>query len=296
LVYWEETSSISGVWITNPDDRDPRWDFDEIFVVPEYEPELHGVVWLKWNGDKNCVICLWGGGLTQTGEVVTACLYYDNYIDFLPITEYDVLKHDFLRTLLHNNFTVVSPANPDINYWTKCYQNRSDVDPRAVLFGFVGYAPFFRDTCSKFAGHEWLNVLADMLINQGYTPYLFGFSAGGSIIGYDIQEHQFIGGWKQEWGYKYAASVIASGKVDYCMGVANSSPTADKILCPVQILAPVEDEFTYSGLQEYYDNALKSGYDVDFVEWNGGHGDIFSKLSLDGRTLADVVIRWFNAH
>ena len=124
---------------------------------------------------------------------------------------------------------------------------------------------------------------ATWLLNEGYEHvFLFGYSAGGVVIGYEIQK---------DYASMFSAAVLASAPVNCRSGIYRSAQTADKDKVATCFIEGVTDAY-YDQMLLYYNNALihKKWYD-----WTNDH-DIFPHVSKDtGEDVPTVTIDWYNA-
>lgn len=211
--------------------------------------------WWVWTAPTaECVIALFGGGgsADQYPYAWINPLYRDDWDK-----AYSVEKERFVLNLQRNGFNVFS------NQKTFLYNSTS----------------------------SWLEDFIKHLKELGYEKvHLFGFSAGGTIVAYEVQK-------------PYASDVIdsalvASAIVDWPPGyddpVFKSAETAENLQTKLYIIAPVEDDLSYNWLVKYYENAKNSGNEVVLIEWTNGH-DIFKTPSLDGRHLLEVALECYRS-
>jgi hypothetical protein len=205
----------------------------------------NGYNFYLWRSWSNNCVILLWGGPLWTSFVQTAPLYH-------PV-QYSQVYHDFLKALRKLGYNILSPAKQ--------------------------YPPLGSDQT------QFLTGLFSWIASQGWNPYLFGYSAGGTIAAHEIIE--------KTYATRYRACVIASGLMRY--GQIDLVAEADQIKTNTLIIAPIDDTQTYQGLIDFYNKALAAPYDVSLVQWSNGH-DPFPNLSLDGRTLTKVTTDWFSAH
>lgn len=133
----------------------------------------------------------------------------------------------------------------------------------------------------------WIEDAAQWLWDEGYiSVFLFGFSAGGVVVAYEIQ--------KEYASTKFSAAVFASAPVDWegHAGIFQSADTADQAkVATCQIEG--EDDPYRSQMLTYYNNMLVH---KEWHNWNGGH-DIFVETCKDhpGEDAQTAVRNWFNA-
>jgi hypothetical protein len=250
------TGTITGVYVGsyNIDTESARhvWVDDiNVLVDPakydfdEIVTTMDGYNFYLWKSSTNRCVVLLWGGPK-----------YDSFIQTAPVYDpviYSEVCHNFLKDLRAYGYNVLSPTRP--------------------------YPHEYLEPAS------FLNGLFDWIANQGWKPYLFGHSAGGTITAHEIIEKAYAAG--------YGAAVIAAGLMRY--NNVDLVEKADQIKTNTLLIAPIDDSLTYQDIVDFYNKALASPYDVVFVQWSNGHG-VFPNLSLDGRTLTDVVTTWFTQH
>jgi len=214
-----------------------------------------GLPWWVWSTSTyECVLALFGGGGSGNSNPYawTNPLYRDDWD-----RAYSPEKERFVLNLQRSGFNVFS------NQKTLLYNSTS----------------------------TWLEDLLTHLKELGYQKiHLFGFSAGGTIIAYEVQK-------------PYAADIIdsaliASAIVDWPPGyndpIFKSAETAQNLQTKLYIVAPVEDDLSYDWLVKYYENAKNSGNEVVLIDWTNGH-DVFKTPSLDGRHLLEVALECYKS-
>ena len=147
-----------------------------------------------------------------------------------------------------------------------------------------GFDTLTNKDCIVYDGSQtFVEDAATWLLNEGYKHvFLFGFSAGGVVMGYEIQK---------DYASMFSAAVLASAPVNCKSGIYRSAQTADKDKVATCFIEGVTDAY-YDQMLLYYNNALihKKWYD-----WINGH-DIFLHVSKDtGEDVPTVTINWYNA-
>jgi len=130
---------------------------------------------------------------------------------------------------------------------------------------------------------NWLKNTAEELAKLGYQVYLFGFSAGGVTVAYEIQK---------SYANIYKAAVVAAGILEWEEGktepIFHSVETAEKTNTNLLLISPTEDVNSYVPMKKYYEKAKNTSFNVELVEWEDGH-DVFKHQSLNKKSLFQVV-------
>lgn len=219
----------------------------EVTYYIDTEP-INGKNWYYRNvsGD-NAVIILFGG------------YTYDPY-DFVKIKciddsdEKTKEKIEFIDGLVANGFSVLSNKDNPVTYKGE---------------------------------YNWLKDAVLWLRNDEMYKniYLFGFSAGGVAVAYEIQ--------KSYAGIYISTAVIASAHVDWdeisSDEIFQSAHTAAATSVCTSFIAP-EDDLSYTQMESYYDNMTVH---KEWHRWNDGH-DPFPRTCADcGKTVLDVAVDWY---
>ena len=143
-------------------------------------------------------------------------------------------------------------------------------------------------------GATWIeNAAVWLLSNQSYeNVFLFGFSAGGVAVAYEIQRDNAT---------IYSGAVIASAPVDWD-GHSNSSlyqtaHTANRTKVYTSFIAAENDTVAddppiYTQMWRYCENMT---IQHEWHNWTGGH-DVFESTCADhlDETVTDVAVNWFS--
>ncbi len=135
--------------------------------------------------------------------------------------------------------------------------------------------------------------VAEYLLGSYYKRvFLFGYSAGGVIVAYEIQ--------KEYASTLFSAAVVASAPVNWDPRTApiyQSADTAQKDKVATCLIAGVNDTITSPPIPDqmkvYYSNAL---IHKEWHNWTDGH-DVFYHTCYDhpGEDIAMATLSWFNA-
>jgi len=228
-------------------------------VLPTYDSQedIGGYKWLFWNDSSDSAAIILFGGYQHSTYVEIRHLDDDDP----PHPEFSLPKYNFIVELHANGLDILTP-NEHINYSTESI---------------------------------WLTDVADWLQDRNYQNiYLFGWSAGGVAVGYEIQRpnaDQF-----------YTAAFIASAPVDndnYDDELWHTADTAANTKVRTGFLCHPEDEHgCYPQMQTYYNNT-PSNIPKEWHDWGGEEEyshDIFPHhcLTHPGETLSEAVYDWFN--
>ncbi|MDH7563788.1 MAG: DUF4114 domain-containing protein [Candidatus Bathyarchaeota archaeon] len=134
---------------------------------------------------------------------------------------------------------------------------------------------------------------AEWLLERYYkNVFLFGYSAGGVIVAYEIQ--------KEYASTLFSAAVVASAPVNWDPRTApiyQSADTASKDKVATCFIAGVNDTVTSPPIPDqmmvYYNNAI---IHKEWHNWTDGH-DVFSYTCYDhpGEDVITATLNWFNA-
>lgn len=148
----------------------------------------------------------------------------------------------------------------------------------------------------KTANQDQVYNLAMYLLNRGYSHlFLYGHSAGGMVVAYEIQKN---------YSSIYSAAIIASALVDCGHGpMHHSAQTADKVktctsfICGINDTAPEYCGFKiniYAQLSTYFNNTYVH---KEWHTWNSGHSIYGHEcLTHPCETLSEAMINWYEKH
>ena len=217
--------------------------------------------WYYWNaGSDKAVVVLFGGYLSEQKPTGIYCVSLN---DLYHPAEYSVEKKNFLEGLFVKGYSVLT----------------SEHYPQIAYFG----------------PETWLKDVATWLKNCSYHYiFLFGFSAGGTVVAYEIQ--------KEYAATSYHASVIASAPVNSTeynnpYGLFLSAQNASKAKLCSSFLEAKGDQYYYQMLL-YHDNMV---IHKEWHNWNNETDgvldphDVFKNTCADhpGETVLDAAYNWY---
>ncbi|MDH5770341.1 MAG: hypothetical protein OEZ25_03530 [Candidatus Bathyarchaeota archaeon] len=212
---------------------------------------INGMNWYYRNiSCDKVVIILFGGYTWYTNFVCINCIDHIGW----PVTTKSKSQIEFAEGLIENGFSVLT--NKD--------------DPAIYQ-----------------ADSRWVENAVTWLRNNTYKYiHIFGFSAGGVAVGYEIQK---------EYASLFSSAVISSAPVNSSTStdpIFRSACTASKVKVATCFIEGVEDGF-YNQMLLYYNNTLA---DKEWHDWYGGHC-VFPNTCKDhlGETVATAASNWYNA-
>jgi hypothetical protein len=212
---------------------------------------INGMNWYYRNAScDKVVIILFGGYTWYTNFVCINCIDHIGW----PVTTKSKSQIEFAEGLIENGFSVLT--NKD--------------DPAIYQ-----------------ADSRWVENAVTWLRNNTYKYiHIFGFSAGGVAVGYEIQK---------EYASLFSSAVISSAPVNSSTStdpIFRSACTASKVKVATCFIEGVEDGF-YNQMLLYYNNTLA---DKEWHDWYGGHC-VFPNTCKDhlGETVATAACNWYNA-
>jgi len=139
---------------------------------------------------------------------------------------------------------------------------------------------------------DWLYNATVWAHQKGYHYlYLFGFSAGGVAVAYEIQK---------DYATVFSAAIVASAPVNLGPQAGflyRSAENASKVKTCTSFIAGKDDFICgdiYNQTSIYFHN---TNAHKDWHKWDNGH-DIFAHMCLThpNETVSDAVIAWYNKH
>jgi hypothetical protein len=135
--------------------------------------------------------------------------------------------------------------------------------------------------------NSWIYDAAVSMVDRYDYIHLFGFSAGGIVVAYEIQKAN---------ASIYSSAMVASAPVDVGWGICNTAETANETRVCVSFIAPKDDGF-YFHMAKYFNN---TDVHKDWHKWENGTDphDPFPDncLTHPGENVSQAAINWFNKH
>jgi len=138
----------------------------------------------------------------------------------------------------------------------------------------------------------WVYNATLWLKEKGYQEIsLFGFSAGGVVVAYEIQKN---------YADIWHAAVLASAPVDwkrYTAAIYHSADTASQTKVPVSFITSPDDGVAnysnwpiYKQMQKYYNNTVVH---KEWHSWYGGHVPFGYTCRDHNETVVEAVTNWY---
>lgn len=203
-----------------------------------------GQWWYYWNSTSNRLAIVLFGGYYYPGFLQYGVGIYSLY------QQYTWDKEFFVLQLYEHGFDVMS------NLYTVNYSTTS----------------------------TWIYDAAMSVADQYDYIHLFGFSAGGVAVAYEIQKAN---------ASIYSSAVVASAPVNLGYGIFNSAQTANQTKVCVSFIAPTEDIY-YENMSVYFNNA---NVHKEWHKWEDGHDPFpYYCLNHSGENVSEAVISWYERH
>jgi hypothetical protein len=231
----------------------------EISWLPQTE-YVNGVYWYYWHHSSDKAAILLFGGQPAVDRV---------FIRSIFLQDENGKKEKLVNDLYTDGFDVLSPKRDTtlpLRYNDSVvYTTDSDIIYNATV----------------------------LLLNQGYHHiFLFGYSAGGVAVAYEIQK---------DYASIFSAAVIASAPVDDdtppVFPIFQSAHNASKVKTCTSFIVGVNDMQLgniYTQMSTYFNN---TNAHKEWHKWDNGHS-IFdnSCLTHPNESVSDVLINWFEKH
>jgi hypothetical protein len=132
--------------------------------------------------------------------------------------------------------------------------------------------------------NAWIYDAAVSMADRYDYIHLFGFSAGGATVAYEIQKAN---------ASIYSSAMVSSAPVDWGYGIFNTAATANETRVCVSFIAP-KDDYYYFHMAKYFNN---TDVHKDWHRWNSTHAPFDQQcLTHPSENVSQAAISWFDKH